>query len=60
MGRLVRAARFVKKHGLLFSAKIAAQKLLGPLYTGVTLSRISDPVSRNNIPEYIVRCAPWK
>ncbi|MGH8641991.1 MAG: class I SAM-dependent methyltransferase, partial [Burkholderiales bacterium] len=58
MGRLVRALRFVKKHGVLFSAKIVAQKLLGPLYTGVTLSRIADLVSRNNIPEYMVRLCP--
>ena len=58
MGKLGRAVRFAKEHGILFSAKIVAQKLLGSLYTGVTLSRIADRVSRNNIPEYIVRLCP--
>ncbi len=58
MGRLGRAVRFARKHGVLFSVKIVAQKLLGPLYTGATLSRIADRVARNNIPEYIVRLCP--
>lgn len=58
MGRLGRAVRFAKKHGVLLSAKIVAQKLLGPLYTGTTLSRVADLVSRNSIPEYLVRLCP--
>lgn len=58
MGRLVRAARFVKEYGILFSAKIVAKKLLGPLYTGLTLNRTADGASRNEIPEYIVRLCP--
>jgi len=56
--RLNRAIRFVRNHGVLLPTKIVLQKLLGPLYTGVTLSRIADLVSRNNIPEYLVRLCP--
>lgn len=58
IGRMNRAVTFVKKHGVLVSAKIVLQRLLGTLYTGTTLSRVADLVSRNSIPEYLVRLCP--